>query len=130
MKHISKLLPIITALLFASTALFAQDEKPRQKPAPKPEPKSEPKCCCTEDMKKMKAKIKAEAVELSKLVDEMNSSTGDKKVEAMAAIINKFAQEKKAMQEKMAAMHAKMDGEMKPECEAGKPADPHAEHKH
>ena len=83
-------------------------------------PAGEMKCCCKKEaeakkaeqnnlkemQQKMEAKMKAEAAEFDKLVDEMNASTGDKKIEAMAAIINKMAQKHKEM-------HAKMSGTTK-----------------
>jgi hypothetical protein len=99
---------IITAAAMSSTALLAEDAKSD--------------CACMMDMhKKMEAKMKAEDAELSALVDEMNTSTGDKKNAAMAAIINKLIQEKKAMQEKMAGMHAKAPDDKKPDMDAATP---------
>ena len=113
------------------------------------EPKPEMKCACMkgheakkqEMEKKMEAKMKAEAAELDKLVDEMNTSTGDRKMEAMAAALNKIVQKHKAMHEKMAGMSMmkKMGGEKseeaessgeddKPKDEVKKADDPHAEH--
>lgn len=90
------------------------------------EPGKEMKCCCKKDdeaktaeqnklkemQQKMEAKMKAEAAEFAKLVDEMNARTGDKKIEAMAAIINMMAQ-------KHEEMNAKTGGTMK---SAAKPA--------
>jgi dipeptidase len=91
------------------------------------------KCCCMKEheakaemQKKMEAKMKAAEAELNALLEQVNSTTGEKKVEAMAALLNKMLQERKAMHEKMAAMHEKMAQEKKPEGEEAKPA----EHKH
>jgi rubrerythrin len=48
-------------------------------------------------MKAMEAKMKAEAAESEKLLEAMNSSVGDQKIEAIAAILNQAAQKEKAM---------------------------------
>jgi hypothetical protein len=127
MKTIHKL-PVLVALLgllAAPAALRAEDMK----------------CACmkehAEKMKpmenKMEAQMKAEAAELDKLVNEMNASTGDKKMEAMSAVLNKMVQTHKAMHDKMAAMHAApKPGAAAPDAkpEEAKPADPHAAHQH
>ena len=93
------------------------------------EPAKQMTCCCMKKaeeskkleetrMKQMQQEMKAEAAELDKLVDEMNASTGEKKIEAMAAIINKMVQHGKAMRAGMGGMM--MIGVMKKD---GKPAD-------
>jgi hypothetical protein len=91
------------------------------------------KCCCmkgadakAEMQKKMEAKMKAAESELNALADQMNSSTGDRKTEAMAALLNKLLQERKAMKEKMASMCKEPATEKKPDGEPAKPA----EHQH
>ena len=70
---------------------------------------------------KMDAEMKTQNAELDKLVAAMNSATGEKKVDAIAAVVSKLVEQRKAMQEKMAAMHKKMeDGMMKHEMMKGK----------
>ena len=72
------------------------------------EPAKESKCAKKPEMEKkmeaMEAKMKAEAAEFDKLIDAMNTSIGDKKIEAMAAVINKMAQKQKEMKAKCDAM--------------------------
>lgn len=57
---------------------------------------------------KMTAEMKSADAELDRLLAEMNGSTGDKKIEAMAAILNRLVQQRKTMHEKMAAMQSQM----------------------
>ncbi|MEO6752224.1 MAG: heavy metal-binding domain-containing protein [Chthoniobacteraceae bacterium] len=72
-------------------------------------------------MKAMEARKKAEAEEFDKLISEMNASIGDRKTEAMAAVINKMAQKQKEMSAKCDTM---MKGMMKKDSNAGaKPAE-------
>jgi len=54
------------------------------------------KCGCMKEheakaemQKKMEAKMKAAEAEVNALIDQMNSSTGERKIEAMAALLNK-----------------------------------------
>ncbi len=61
---------------------------------------------------KMDAEMKAQDAELDKLVAAMNSATGEKKVDAIAAVVNKLVEQRKAMHEKMGAMHENMQGGM------------------
>jgi hypothetical protein len=55
-------------------------------------------------MQAMEAKMKAEAAEFDRLMEAMNSSVGEKKIEAIAAILNKMAQKEKAMKAMCEAM--------------------------
>ncbi len=48
-----------------------------------------------EEQKKMDA-------ELAPLLEEMNSATGEKRVEALVAVVNKLIEQRKAMHEQMA----------------------------
>jgi rubrerythrin len=73
-----------------------------------------------EKMKDMEAKMKAEAEEAEKLLAEMNSSVGEKKVEAIAAILNKAAQKEKAMKEMCKKMMMK-DGTDNKDAKPGEP---------
>jgi len=97
------------------------------------EPAKEMKCCCMKRaeegrkleetrmqqmQQKMEARMKADAAEIDKLVDEMNASTGEKKIEAMAAIINKMVQNQRKMHAGMGGMM--MTGTVKKD---GKPAE-------
>ncbi|MEI6562378.1 MAG: hypothetical protein WCO68_09905 [Verrucomicrobiota bacterium] len=57
---------------------------------------------------KMMEKIKAQDAEMDKLVQEMNAASGDKKVDAIAAIVNKVMEERKAWHSEMEMRHKKM----------------------
>ncbi len=61
---------------------------------------------------KMEAQMKAQDAELEKLVAQMNSATGEKKVDAVAAVVNKLVEDRKMMHAKMGAMHKNMHGRM------------------
>jgi predicted transcriptional regulator len=52
---------------------------------------------------------------LDSLVDRMNRTSGNQKVQAMAAVINELVSQRKAMQERM--HHMMEHGEMKDEAE-------------
>jgi hypothetical protein len=145
-----KTIPFLTTIL-AGAALSAaplRADEPAKQPA-KDAPAKEMKCCAKKEdgvkkedsakkggmeakMQAMEARMKAEeaqkkadAAELDRLFDAMNSSIGEKKVEAMAAILNKMAQQQKAMKAKCEAMMKGMmkDGGMKKD---GAPATPAA----
>ncbi len=59
-------------------------------------------------MQKMQADTKAMDDELDGLVATMNQATGSGKMDAMAAVITKMAQQRKIMDQKMAAMQKSM----------------------
>ena len=70
---------------------------------------------CKEMMAKpgqMMADMKAIDTQLDQKVAAMNEATGGSRVEAMAAVINELASQRKAMQAKMIAMHSGMTGHM------------------
>lgn len=59
-------------------------------------------------MQKMQADTKAMDDEMDGLVVTMNQATGSDKMDAMAAVITKMAQQRKMMDQKMAAMQKSM----------------------
>ena len=63
--------------------------------------------------------MKAQDAEIDKLVTEMNSATADKKMDAMAALLTKIVDQRKAMHEKMASTHMDMNDAMEC-CKQGK----------
>lgn len=67
---------------------------------------------------KMMEKIKAQDAEMDKLVQEMNAATGEKKVEAIAAVINKAMEIRKGWHSEMEARQKKMMDWMKEKAEA------------
>jgi hypothetical protein len=56
---------------------------------------------------KMESEMQKQDAELDKLVSEMNTAMGDKKVDAIAAVVNKLVEQRKAMHQQMAEMHEK-----------------------
>jgi len=60
----------------------------------------------------MEAEMKAQDAELDKLVSDMNTATGDKKAEAMAALLSKMVAQRKTMHGNMAGMHIDMNAAM------------------
>ena len=63
---------------------------------------------------KMDAEMKAQEADLDKLVAEMSAATGDKKVDAVAAVVAKLVEQRKAMHAKMSGMGGDMMSAM--EC--------------
>ncbi len=62
---------------------------------------------------KLMEKFKAQNDELEKLVSDMNAATGDKKMDAMATVINKMMEQRKTWYADMEAHHQKMMDWMK-----------------
>jgi len=56
------------------------------------------------DMGQMMSKCKDQDAELDKLVAEMNSASADKKLDAVAAVLTKLVEQRKAMHEQMQKM--------------------------
>lgn len=116
MKTIQSIGTIFTGAILALGALCAEEPVKESAKVPAKEmkcPKKEgdSKPAQVDKMQDMKAKMKAmedkekaDAAELDKLFDAMNSSVGERKIEAMAAILNKMAQKEKAMKAKCEAM--------------------------
>ena len=59
----------------------------------------------------MMSKWKDQDAELDKLVAEMNSSSADKKLDAVAAVVAKLVEQRKAMHEQMQKMMMDMGGD-------------------
>ena len=108
MKTIQLWTMMLVGAVLAATPLRA--EEPAKESAKEPAKEMKCGCCKKEDdskkqeMEKKMLGVKAEAAELGKLVDEMNTSTGEKKIEAMTAIINKMVQKHQEMHTKMGGM--------------------------
>lgn len=60
----------------------------------------------------MMAKMDSSNVRIASLTEAMNSATGSKKTEAMAAVVNALVQDRLAMQGMMHQMHSQMMGGM------------------
>jgi len=52
---------------------------------------------------KMMEEQKAQDAEIDKLVAEMNTATGEKRIDAIVAVLKKLIEQRKTMHEKMAA---------------------------
>jgi len=52
---------------------------------------------------KMMEEQKAQDAEIEKLQAEMNAATGEKRIDAIVAVVNKLIEQRKTMHEKMAA---------------------------
>ena len=68
---------------------------------------------------KMEAEMKAQDAELDKLVAAMSTATGEKKADAVAAVVAKLVEQRKAMHSQMSGMHGDMMGAMEC-CKSGK----------
>ena len=101
----TRILAIIVAAALPNAVLHAQPGPPWMKDNP-------PKV--SEMHQKMETERKAQDAEIDKLVTEMNSATGDRKMDAMAALLTKIVDQRKAMREKMDGMHMEMNDAM--EC--------------
>jgi hypothetical protein len=104
---LTHLVSIIIAATLPASALLAQEEHGKMGDMMKGDHAQ-----MAEMHQKMDAEMKAENAELDKLVAAMNSATGEKKVDAIAAVVSKLVEQRKAMHEKRAAMHEKMQGGM------------------
>jgi hypothetical protein len=119
----------LTVLMLLPQALFSQGAghampSPRDPSAPTARPSdTAPMRQMMEMHQKMQAEMQAADGQLDALLAEMNGSTGEKKVEAIAALLNRLVQERKAMQHRMAEMHMQMMGTPGPAGE-GTPSAP------
>lgn len=105
---ITHLVALIVAATLPASALFAQEE-----PGKMGDMKKGDHAGMAEMHQKMETEMKAQDAELDKLVTAMNSATGEKKVDAIAAVVSKLVEQRKAMHEKMGDMHKKHGGMMK-----------------
>lgn len=62
---------------------------------------------------KMESAWQKQDAELDKLIEQMKSATGDQKLPAIEAVVSKLVDLRKEEHEHMAAMHKKMESEMK-----------------
>jgi len=101
---------IVAAIGFAP--VLAEDTT---KPEATDETKEQKDCCMGMmgmDMGKMMSSWKDQEAELDKLVADMNSAPSDKKVDAIAAVITKLVEQRKAMHERMQKMMTEDGKEM------------------
>lgn len=101
------LVSMIIAATLPASALLAQEEHGKMGGIMKGDDAK-----MAEMYQKMEAEMKAQNAEVDSLVAAMNSATGEKKVDAIAALVSKFVEQRKAIQERMAEMHKNMQGGM------------------
>ena len=103
----TRILAIIVAAALPGAVLLAQGEKGKMGDMMKEHPAN-----MSEMHQKMEAEMKAQDAELDKLVSEMNTATGEKKADVMAALLSKMVEQRMTMHEKMAGTHMAMEGAM------------------
>jgi hypothetical protein len=105
----NQLLSIGMAGVLSVGAVFAQEADPATAcAAMMPGMMGAHKGAMMEWHQKMMEKIKTQDAELDKLVQQMNSAQGDKKVDAIAAILNKLMEDRKMWHAEMQERHKKM----------------------
>ena len=111
MKRTHVLAAVIVAVIGFAPVLAEDTTKPEATDQTK-----EQKDCCMGmmgmDMGKMMSSWKDQEAELDKLVADMNSAPSDKKVDAIAAVITKLVEQRKAMHERMQKMMTEDGKEM------------------
>ena len=107
-------LMIALAAMLPATALLAEEEHGAMK-----DPMKMDNSKMMEMHQKMEAEMKAQEVELDKLVAAMSAATGEKKADAVAAVVAKLVEQRKAMHSQMSGMHGDMMGAMEC-CKSGK----------
>lgn len=113
MRYTRILLAVVAGLLLTTIARTETQQTTtkhnqaatQQKQAPKGGSMMEQCKAMMEAHQKMQAEMKAMDAELDKLVSEMNAAPPDKKVDAMAAVVTRMAEQRQVMRGKMEAMH-------------------------
>jgi hypothetical protein len=94
----------LTGLVELSATGAIQANRSAQDAPQPPHPKMQ------DAMTEMMAEMKAEDARLDALVADMNTATGDGKINAVAAVVNELVRQHKAMHTRMAGMHQEMMG--------------------
>jgi hypothetical protein len=99
---------LLIALIAAATPFAAVVAEDTTKPEASPQTKEQTSCCMGmtamnmgKGMGNMMSNSKDRDTELDKLVADMNSAASDKKVDAIAAVVTKLVEQRKAMRERM-----------------------------
>ena len=93
----TRIIAVIVGGLLQTATLFAQDTRSMKEMDQKEHREMMPKHA------KMMEEQKAQDAEIDKLLAEMNAATGEKRVDAIMAVLNKLVEQRKTMHEKMAA---------------------------
>ena len=106
---------LVAAMIAAAIALAPVPAEETTKPEAADQTKEQTGCCMGMmgmdmgnmmgmDMGNMMSKWKEQEAELDKLVADMNNASSDKKVDAIAAVVTKLVEQRKAMHEGMQKM--------------------------
>ena len=93
----TRIAAVIIASLLQTATLSAQDTSSMKEMDEKKHREMMPKHA------KMMEEQKAQDAEIDKLVAEMNTATGEKRMDAIVAVLKKLIEQRKTMHEKMAA---------------------------
>jgi hypothetical protein len=105
------LLAALIAATLPLTAVLAEDTAKTETTDQKQEQSSDTTGMKGMDMGQMMSNSKDQDAELDKLVAEMNSASADKKLDAIAAVLTKLVEQRKAMHEQMQKMMSANDKE-------------------
>ena len=100
---------LVAAMMAAAIALAPVLAEETTKPEAADQTKEQTDCCMGmmgKDTGNMMSKWKEQEAELDKLVADMNSAPSDKKVDAIAAVVTKLVEQRKAMHERIQKMMA------------------------
>ena len=100
----SHLLATLIAATLPLTAVLAEDTAKTETTDQKQQQSSDTTAMKGMDMSQMMSNSKDQDAELDKLVAEMNSASADKKLDAVAAVVTKLVEQRKAMHEQMQKM--------------------------
>lgn len=93
----TRIAAVVIAAVLQSATLFAQQPSPMSEMNKQKHREMMPKHA------KMMEEQKLQDAEIDKLLAEMNAATGEKRIDAIIAVLNKLVEQRKAMHEKMAA---------------------------
>ena len=106
---------LLAATIAAAITLAPVLAEDTTKPEAADQTKEQNPCCMGmmgKDMGNMMSNRKDQEAELDKLVADMNSAPSDKKVDAIAAVVTKLVEQRKAMHERMQKMMTEGRNEM------------------
>ena len=124
------LLATLIAATLPLTAVLAEDTAKTETTDQKQEQSSDTSGMKGMDMDQMMSNSKDQDAELDKLVAEMNSASADKKLDAIAAVLTKLVEQRKAMPEQMQKMMSANDKEGMGMCRMMGCCDPDGKHSH
>ena len=103
----TRLLAILLAVVFPLVGVLAEDTSKSQTTESARHEVSEP--CGETGTGQVMVPLKDQDVELDKLAAEMNSASPEKKLDAVAAVVTKLVEQRKAMHEQLQEMMASND---------------------